>query len=84
MELVLETNGADASTVELACGTGDLKLTCGMPSRNYEFGTILRDNSSYEPTNTVEGLSAIRRIKRYEITVPPRAKLLKEVINAVK
>ena len=84
MELILEANGADANTVDLACGIGDLKLTCGLPSRNYEYGTILRDNPAYEPTNTVEGLSAIRRIARYEINVPGKAKLLKEVINAVK
>ncbi len=84
MELILGANGADANTVDLACGIGDLKLTCGLPSRNYEYGTILRDNPAYEPTNTVEGLSAIRRIARYEINVPGKAKLLKEVINAVK
>lgn len=84
MELVLEANGAEADTVELSCGIGDLKLTCGLPSRNYEYGNILKDNPKYEPTNTVEGLSAIRRIVRYEINVPAKAKLLKEVINAVK
>lgn len=84
MALVLEANGAEAETVELSCGIGDLKLTCGMPSRNYEYGTILKDNPKYEPTNTVEGLSAIRRIARYEITLPAKAKLLREVINAVK
>lgn len=84
MESVLEENGADAGTVELACGIGDLKLTCGLPSRNYEYGTILKDNPDYEPTNTVEGLSAIMRIKRHEISVPPEAKLLKEVVNAIK
>lgn len=84
MELILEANGAEPSTVDLACGVGDLKLTCGLPSRNYEYGTILKKDSKYEPTNTVEGLTAIRRIKRYEITIPEKAKLLKEVINAVK
>ena len=84
MALVLEANGAEAETVEFACGLGDLKLTCGLPSRNYEYGTILRDNPDYEPTNTVEGLSAIRRIMRHEITVPAKAKLLKEVMDAVK
>ena len=84
METILEVNGADPSTVGLACGIGDLKLTCGMPSRNYEYGTIIKDNPGYEPKNTVEGLSAIRRIKRYDISVPEKAKLLKEVMNAIK
>ena len=84
METILEVNGADPSTVGLACGIGDLKLTCGMPSRNYEYGTLLKKDINYEPTNTVEGLSAIRRIKRYELTVPENAKLLKEVVNAIK
>lgn len=84
MELILEANGAEAETVDLACGMGDLKLTCGMPSRNYEYGCLLRDNPSYEPTNTVEGLATLKRIKRYEITVPGRARLLKEVMGAIK
>ena len=84
MKLVLEENGAEAETVDLACGVGDLKLTCGLPSRNYEYGTILKNNPDYNPTNTVEGLSAIRRIMRHEISLPTNAKLLKEVIDAIK
>ena len=84
MEQILEANGAEPSTVDLACGIGDLKLTCGMPSRNYEYGIIIKKNSHYKPTNTVEGLTAIKRINRYEITVPGKAKLLKEVLNAIK
>ena len=32
MKLILTENGAEEDTVELACGVGDLKLTCGMPS----------------------------------------------------
>ena len=84
MELILEANGAESSTVDLSCGIGDLKLTCGMPSRNYEYGTIIRNNPGFEPTNTVEGLSALRRIKRYEINIPDNVKLLKEVMHAIK
>ena len=84
MKLILAENGAEEDTVELACGVGDLKLTCGMPSRNYEYGTILSKKPDYEPANTVEGLSAIRRIRRYEISIPDKTKLLKEVLNAVK
>lgn len=84
MGLILETNGAEAETVELSCGVGDLKLTCGLPSRNYEYGTILKNNPTYKPSATVEGLSAIQRILRHEINVPSKAKLLKEVLNAFK
>ena len=83
MATILEVNGSEPETVELVCGKGDLKLTCGLPSRNYEFGTILKKNPNYEPTNTVEGLSAIRRSVRHEIMVPAKAKLLREVIDAV-
>lgn len=84
MELILETNGAEAETVDLSCGVGDLKLTCGLPSRNYEYGMILKDNPKYVPSNTVEGLSAVYRIARHEIDVPSKAKLLKEIIDALK
>ena len=84
MKLVLTANGAKAETVDLACGVGDLKLTCGYPSRNFEYGDILRRDPDYEPENTVEGLSAILKIRRGEIVVPERVKLLAEVISAVK
>lgn len=84
MKLVLEANGAEENTVDLACGIGDLKLTCGLPSRNYEYGSILRDNPAYEPTKTVEGLSAIKRIKRREIVVPEKAIILKEIVNGIE
>lgn len=81
MREILELNDANERTVELSCGVGDLKLTCGEPSRNYEFGMILRKNPKAVPEKTVEGLSAIRRIKRGEIKVPESAKKLKEIIK---
>lgn len=84
MRGILIANGADAATVNLCCGVGDLRLTCGMPSRNYEYGAILREKPGYQPSNTVEGLSAIKRIERGEIRLPSNLSLLKEVINAVK
>ena len=84
MRRLLDVNGADAKTVDLACGIGDLKLTCGYPSRNYGYGDLLRQNPNYEPTNTVEGLSALKRIERGEIVVPKGLKLLEEVRDAVK
>ena len=84
MRRLLDVNGADAKTVDLACGIGDLKLTCGYPSRNYEFGDLLRQNPKYEAEKTVEGLSALKRIERGEIELPEGLKLLEEVRDAIK
>ncbi len=81
MRAVLTLNGANARTVDLHCGIGDLELTCGLPSRNYEHGLILRKDAKAEPTKTVEGLSAIRRIKRGEIKVPNDAAKLREIVK---
>ena len=72
---------ANPKTVDLVCGVGDLKLTCGYPSRNYEYGDKLRQDANYQPEKTVEGLSAIKRIKRGEIVVPKDAKYLLEIID---
>lgn len=78
---LLMNNSADSNTADLECGIGDLKLTCGMPSRNYEYGTILANRAGFEPENTVEGLTAARRIKRGEINVPEGLPLLTEVLS---
>ena len=84
MRRILVANGAEAETVDLACGVGDLKLMCDYPSRNYEYGDILRVDPGYEPENTVEGLSALRRIRRHEIVLPEDVPLLAEVLDEVK
>ena len=81
MKLVLSDNGASGDTVDLVCGKGDLKITCNYPSRNYEFGQILRKNPKAEPEKTVEGISALKRIKRGEIKVPEGAIILKDLIK---
>lgn len=81
MEAILSLNGAEAETVELSCGVGDLRLTCDVPSRNYEFGQILRGNPKAKPEKTVEGLTALLKVKRGEIKVPENAKHLKELIR---
>ena len=80
MKALLSANSAQSETVDLVCGKGDLKITCAYPSRNYEFGRILRKNPDAEPEKTVEGISALKRIKRGEITVPAEAIKLKELI----
>ncbi len=81
MKALLSANGAEAATVDLACGVGDLRLTCDFPSRNYEFGQILKDNPHAQPEKTVEGLTALSKVKREEIKVPDSAIKLKELIS---
>ena len=81
MKALLYCNNADFNTVDLACGVGDLRLTCALPSRNYEFGQILRKNPKAEPEKTVEGLTALSKIKRGEIKVPDVAPKLLELMR---
>ena len=81
MQALLSTNGANPETVNLVCGVGDLRLTCAYPSRNYEFGRILRENLNAQPEKTVEGVSALKRIKRGEIKVPETATILRELMK---
>lgn len=80
MQALLLANNADPATVKLACGIGDLRLTCDYPSRNYEFGQILRDNPRALPEKTVEGLTALSKVKRGDIKVPDTALKLKELM----
>ncbi len=82
MKSVLDTNEAQAKTVDLVCGVGDLKITCDLPSRNYEFGQMLSKNPDAQPEKTVEGVSALKRIKRGEIKVPENAKILHELMRS--
>ncbi|MBQ3280318.1 hypothetical protein IJG92_01540 [Candidatus Saccharibacteria bacterium] len=80
MQALLLANDADPATVKLACGIGDLRLTCDYPSRNYEFGQILRDNPRALPEKTVEGLTALSKVKRGDIEVPDTALKLRELM----
>ena len=84
MRMVLKANGAKAATVDLACGRGDLELTCGLPSRNYEFGLQVRNGGGSVAQKTVEGLSALKRIRRGEIIVPDEAKKLTFIMGESK
>lgn len=81
MQALLSANGADPMTVGLQCGVGDLRLTCALPSRNYEFGLILRENPEAVPEKTVEGVTALKKVKRGEIKVPDNIKILKELVE---
>lgn len=81
MEEILVANGAKRETVDLSCGKGDLKITCFYPSRNYEFGQMLRKDPGYVAEKTVEGVSALKKIKRGDIVLPDNVPLLKDLLN---
>ena len=84
MSMILKLNNADPETVNLACGKGDLKITCYYPSRNYEFGVKVSENADYRPEKTVEGFTALTKILRGEILVPEDATLLNELMAEAK
>ena len=55
-----------------------------MPSRNYEFGVILANDSKAKPEKTVEGLSALRKIIDGALEIPEEAVNLKELMGRSK
>lgn len=79
MKQILKANGANPNTVNLYCGVGDLELTCDTPSRNYEYGTKLRKDSNIKPDKTVEGFTALAKIKRGELIIPDSATIIKKI-----
>lgn len=81
MKAVLFANGANPKTVDLSCGKGDLRLTCDYPSRNYEFGQKLIGNPDYKPEKTVEGVTALHKVKAGGIKVPAAAGTLKHLMQ---
>jgi len=84
MKAILKANGADPMTVNLVCGVGDLRLTCNYPSRNYEFGRILRAQPHAEPKKTVEGISTLAKLRRGELVIPEAAVQLRQLIEISK
>lgn len=84
MREILAANGALAETVDLSCGIGDLELTCALPSRNFEFGLELRNGRTAAPDKTVEGVSALKKLRAGEIVVPETAAKLQEIIKISK
>ena len=67
MEKYLADHGAKPETAELACGIGDLILTCtNETSRNYTCGVRLREGKSIpeiiDELKTVEGLCALQQV----------------------
>lgn len=81
MKALLLVNGADAATVDLSCGVSDLRLTCNFPSRNYEFGRILKTNPKATPEKTVEGISTLLKLRQGELVIPESAIKLKQLIE---
>ena len=79
-KLILLNNGANPKTVELPCGRGDLILTCDFPSRNFEFGQGLIEGKT-KPEKTVEGITALKRIKAGELKVPAAAGILQDLMK---
>lgn len=84
MRSILLANDADQMTVDHYCGFDDLKLTCAYPSRNYEFGQKLRVNPNTRPEKTVEGFSALKRIRRGEIHIPGGLRLIEQIVEESK
>lgn len=84
MAAILSANDANPNTVNCYCGKDDLKLTCALPSRNYEFGQQLRQDPHATPAKTVEGYSALKRIHRGEIKVPADLPLIHRIIRESK
>lgn len=78
---LLLANGADPATFDLACGRRDLELTCGLPSRNYEYGQMMRNNPDAESDKTVEGLTVLEGIRNDGIIIPDTAIHLKELLK---
>ncbi len=81
MQLILAANEANPETVKLSCGIGDLESTISPKSRNYSFGQALKNGSEHKPNYTVEGLSALERIKNNEIIVPDGVELLNSLLK---
>ena len=84
MKEILVLNGARAETVNLACGISDLELTCGFPSRNFEYGDKLRRNPNHQFDKTVEGLATLKRIMNGELEIPDFAVILQSLIEEMK
>lgn len=81
MGMILVANGAKLATLRLSCGAEDLALTCGLNSRNYGYGLELRLNPAAKPKSTVEGWSALHRIRQGEIIVPETAMMMQELLQ---
>lgn len=81
LKTILSENLCDPKTVDLACGIGDMILTCSSDtSRNYQFGQNLAENpDTHHATQTTEGLTALCNLEQNSIAIPKTAKTLQQI-----
>ncbi len=80
MKIIVKSLGGQESTCDLACGIGDLTLTCSSPqSRNYQFGHNLSQDQNYQPTQTTEGLTALQSLPQ-DLSLPPLLQNIAELV----
>ena len=82
MQKYLEKHGANPHTAELACGIGDLIVTCtNDTSRNYTCGVRLREGKQLtdiiSELKTIEGLTALEHVDREDYMI------ISEIYNLV-
>lgn len=82
---ILKANGCSPNTAELACGFKDLALTASSEnSRNYCLGQKLANHrSTYDFSETIEGLSAIRSLEKSKLILPKNIPILEETLSLV-
>ena len=63
LRVLLPAFGGSPDTADLACGIGDLILTCSSSqSRNYQYGAALASDPNFTPDQTTEGLSTAQSL----------------------
>ena len=77
---LLQANGSSPATDNNACGIWDLAITCSPSSRNFQFGLNIA-SGVINPNETVEGLSALKRIRDDEIIVPENTPILHDLLK---
>lgn len=94
LKAVLSINSCNPATVDLACGVGDLRLTCSSTdSRNYTFGQQLAQDpdlirglsaGSTSLDITTEGYSAVQSLTSSDLKLPDHTPILDEILNILK
>lgn len=62
MQRMALAHGGRAETLAGLSGLGDLVLTCGSGSRNYQFGFARGEGRAFDPTVTVEGIATAKAV----------------------
>lgn len=62
MQRMAMAHGGRAETLAGLSGLGDLVLTCGPDSRNYQFGLARGEGRAFDPTVTVEGVATAKAV----------------------